>query len=138
MLKSSKKIKMQLYFSFVFMIISTCLQTFSPLLLREIVQQTISHENSLFAILLYCLLFKMGDSVIQGLKDMTFAEFSAQNEQDISSLLFQHVIGLGMDFHLKKETGKIIRIVSLGSVSFSNLVRIVFFMFLPLILLISF
>jgi ABC-type transport system involved in Fe-S cluster assembly fused permease/ATPase subunit len=80
----------------------------------------------------------MGDSVIQGLKDMTFAEFSAQNEQDISSLLFQHVIGLGMDFHLKKETGKIIRIVSLGSVSFSNLVRIVFFMFLPLILLISF
>lgn len=92
----------------------------------------------MISILVYCLGFKVGDSVVQGLKDMAFSEFSAQNEQDIATLLFRHVMGLGMDFHLKKETGKIIRVVSLGSESFSNLVRIVFFMFLPLILLISF
>lgn len=39
-----------------------------------------------------------------------------------------------MSFHLSRETGKIIRIVSRGSVSFANILRYIFFFIGPVFL----
>ena len=53
-------------------------------------------------------------------------------------MLFKHILNLSLNFHLQRETGKLLRIVNKGSASFGDLVRMIVLQFLPLMFLVIF
>jgi ABC-type transport system involved in Fe-S cluster assembly fused permease/ATPase subunit len=40
-------------------------------------------------------------------------------------MLFKHILNLSLNFHLRRETGKILRVVNKGSPAFGDLVRVI-------------
>jgi ABC-type transport system involved in Fe-S cluster assembly fused permease/ATPase subunit len=63
---------------------------------------------------------------------------SASAEIYVADLVYNHVQHQSLAFHLSRETGKVIRIVSRGSQSFSAILRYTCFSLLPIILELSF
>lgn len=59
---------------------------------------------------------------------------SAQAEVSIANDVYDHVQRLSMAYHLSRETGKIIRIVSRGAQSFTMILRMTFYNILGLII----
>ena len=86
----------------------------------------------LWTIIIYGALRFSGNFFSQ-LRDIFFASVSAETERRAAVETFEHLQKLSLSFHLKRETGKILRSVSRGSQSFSSLVRIVIFQFIPVI-----
>lgn len=88
-------------------------------------------------IVLYCAV-RFASDLFNNLKDVVFANVSATSEVAIASAVYNHVQGQCLAFHLSRETGKIIRIVSKGSQSFSQILRYSLFNILPILLEIVF
>ena len=75
---------------------------------------------------------------VTNLKDVTFAGVAASAEAYIADHVFNHVQRQSLGFHLSRETGKIIRIVSKGSQSFSNALKFSLFNIAPMFLELGF
>jgi ABC-type transport system involved in Fe-S cluster assembly fused permease/ATPase subunit len=64
-------------------------------------------------------------------RDIFYAYVSANTERLVALETFQHLQSLSLSYHLKRETGAVLRSVSRGASSFSGLMRIVLFQILP-------
>lgn len=64
-------------------------------------------------------------------RDIFFSYVSANCERLVALETFEHLQSLSLSFHLKRETGSVLRSVSRGSSSFAGLMRIVLFQIVP-------
>jgi ABC-type bacteriocin/lantibiotic exporter with double-glycine peptidase domain len=60
-------------------------------------------------------------------REIIFASVSANCEVYIARRVFKHVQDQGLAFHLNRETGRVIRICSKGSQSFSMILKMLLF-----------
>lgn len=67
-------------------------------------------------------------------RNIFFAKGQAICETGISEYVMNHVQRQSMAFHLQRETGKILRIVSRGALSFSTVIRTILFQIVPIII----
>ena len=58
--KAKLKVKIELIFSFLFLLIATSLQSLTPLAFRNLLNDVTLHEDATVNILIYGLLFKIG------------------------------------------------------------------------------
>lgn len=58
-------------------------------------------------------------------------QVSANTERLVALETFEHLQSLSLQFHLKRETGSVLRSVSRGASSFAGLMRIILFQILP-------
>ena len=58
--KAKLKVKIELIFSFLFLLIATSLQSLTPLAFRNLLKDVTLHEDATVNILIYGLLFKIG------------------------------------------------------------------------------
>lgn len=61
------------------------------------------------------------------------AYVSANTERLVALETFEHLQRLSLQFHLKRETGSVLRSVSRGASSFASLMRVVLFQILPVL-----
>jgi ATP-binding cassette subfamily B protein len=84
----------------------------------------------LWPILLYGLA-SFAATACDQLRDIFFSYVSANTERLVALETFEHLQSLSLQFHLKRETGSVLRSVSRGASSFAGLLRIVLFQILP-------
>ena len=77
--------------------------------------------------------FKLLYDLLNNLREIPYAYMAAAAEISIAHDVYDHVQRLSLAYHLSRETGKIIRMVSRGSQSFASIVRMLIFNILPLI-----
>ena len=87
----------------------------------------------LWPILLYGLVSFLATACDQ-LRDIFFAYVSANTERLVALETFEHLQSLSLQFHLKRETGSVLRSVSRGASSFASLMRVVLFQIGPVLL----
>lgn len=75
----------------------------------------------------------LGD-FINYMREIPFAYMSARAEISIAHDVYDHVTRLSLAFHLSRETGKVVRIVSKGSQSFATVLRLGSFNLMPICL----
>jgi ATP-binding cassette subfamily B protein len=81
---------------------------------------------------------KFGAEFLNYMREVPFAYVAANAELHIATMVYRHIQHQSLAFHLSRETGKIIRIVSKGSQSFAQVLRFTLFSILPLIVEICF
>jgi len=82
---------------------------------------------------LYAGIKFLGDFV-NNLREVTFANVSASAEVYIAQMVYGHIQNQSLSFHLSRETGKVVRLVSRGSQSFSQILRYMLFNIVPIFL----
>ena len=73
-------------------------------------------------------------NLFQQLRDVFFAAVGAETERRVALETFTHLQSLSLSFHLRRETGSVLRSVSRGAQSFATLARIALFQILPIFL----
>ena len=73
-------------------------------------------------------------AIFSEFRNIFFAKGQAICETGISEFVMNHVQRQSMAFHLQRETGKILRIVSRGALSFSTVIRTILFQIIPIII----
>jgi len=84
----------------------------------------------LVPILLYGLTSFLSTTCDQA-RDIFYAYVSSNTERLVALETFEHLQRLSLQYHLKRETGSVLRSVSRGSSSFAGLMRIVLFQIFP-------
>lgn len=78
--------------------------------------------------------FKFGNDLLNNLREIPYAALGAAAEIGIASDVYDHVQRLSLAFHLSRETGKLVRLVSRGSQSFNQVLRMLLFNLLSILL----
>ena len=95
----------------------------SPLILAKTVNSIICDSSkekcpsvyeTYFLIAVYSAL-KLFYDLINNFREIPYANMAATAEIQISKEVYEHVQSLSLSYHLSRETGKIIRIVSRGA-----------------------
>ena len=128
---------------FVILIISRFGNVIHPLVLKQVVTNITCDPDSTtlkdgcpepqvtyILILLYALT-KFVAEFLNHIREIPFAYIGANAEKYIAALVYRHIQNQSLAFHLSRETGKIIRIVSKGSNSFAQVLRFSLFNILP-------
>ena len=104
--------------TFILLVLSRGLNVLHPVILKfaidEITAGSENHSHTYLLISMYCFVRFMADFV-NNAREIPFASVSASAEIYIAHLVYNHVQHQSLAFHLSRETGKIIRIVSRGS-----------------------
>ena len=132
--------------TFVLLIVSRGLNVMHPLILKFAVDDITcnsenrlddtvcpnSHSHTYFLVAMYAIIRFLADFV-NNVREIPFANVSASAEIYIAHLVYTHIQDQSLAFHLSRETGKVVRIVSRGSQSFSQILRMALFNLLPLV-----
>lgn len=81
--------------------------------------------------------FKYIYNLLENFREIPYAKMSATAEITIAHDVYDHVQRLSLAYHLSRETGKITRIVSRGSSSFTSILRMFVFNIVPIAVEIS-
>ena len=99
--------------------------------LSGIVDEDIEPKLPVRWIVLYGVI-RFAGNFFQQLRDVLFAAVSANTEKEVAIETFHHLQSLSLSFHLKRETGSVLRCVSCGAQSFAILSHIVLFSTAPI------
>ena len=91
-----------------------------------------SQQETYMLIIGYAVLKFAGD-FLNNIREIPYANMAATAEISIAHDVYDHAQRQCLAFHLSRETGKIIRIVSKGSQSFATVLRMGTFNLLPII-----
>lgn len=122
-------IRVQTILTFILLILSKLLSVAHPLILNLVIDNITCYSSSIkkvcedtsytyFLIGLYVGCRFMAD-FINYIREIPFANISASAEIFIAHKVYCHIQSQSLAFHLSRETGKVIRIVSRGSSSFA-------------------
>ena len=128
-----------MFFIFIILIGSSFLQSYTPYYFKKILDK-LEHkkDDAYLYIIIYCLAFRTGTIFLKNLQDLLFAPFASFCECETGLMLFKHLMNLSLNFHINRETGKILRVVSRGCASFGEMTRMILLTFMPLIFLLIF
>jgi ABC-type bacteriocin/lantibiotic exporter with double-glycine peptidase domain len=111
----------------VLLFMSQILGIVYPLLFRNIVNEIAKDNSGAFMLISYYVLVKFLSEFLNNIRQWPFAYVQAQAEIEITKKVYRHVQNQSMEFHLNRETGKIIRAVQMGSSSFVSIMNIMMF-----------
>jgi ABC-type bacteriocin/lantibiotic exporter with double-glycine peptidase domain len=80
----------------------------------EEVNECPTEQETYMYILAYAI-FKFGYDLLNTLREIPYARMAATAEISIAHDVYDHVQRLSLAYHLSRETGKLIRVVSRGS-----------------------
>ena len=126
------------------MVLSSALELYAPIPMRQMVKEltpsATSHSSKSstihFSITSFILFSAatIGAGCTSRLRDICFAAVSAETEFSIGFDTFKHLQKLSLSFHLRRETGAIIRSVSRGMGTNSALIKSLMFTLLPMLI----
>lgn len=100
----------------------------------ELEEKKCPTEEEIYSYILFYTGFMLAYEMIHTFREIPFARLSANAEISIASDVYYHVQSLSLAYHLSRETGKVIRIVSKGSQSFTNILRMILFTLFGLVI----
>lgn len=118
-------------------ILAKALNVFHPIVLKYLID-TLVEGGSIYHLVILYAVAKFAADLVNNLREVTFAKVSASAEVFIADKVYNHIQNQSLAFHLKRETGKIIRICSRGSQSFSSILKYTIFNIWPLFLELAF
>jgi hypothetical protein len=77
-----------------------------------------SVSHTYFLVALYVII-RFSADFVNNIREIPFANISASAEIYIAHLVYTHTQNQSLAYHLSRETGKVVRIVSRGSQSFA-------------------
>lgn len=140
--------KLTVVFNFFMILASKATNVIGPLLLKEVIdamtcvpvmaapgvkEKVCPTEQETYVLIGIYAGFKLLYDLLNNLREIPYAAMAAQAEISIAHDVYDHVQRLSLAFHLSRETGKIIRIVSRGSQSFASILRMFVFNITPLV-----
>jgi ATP-binding cassette subfamily B protein len=125
------------------MILASASELYTPIPMRQIIagltpssttqSGTSSVHFSMTGFILFGLSTLTGAAAAR-LRDMAFGPVSAETELRIGMDAFQHLQKLSLSFHLRRETGGILRSISRGAGTYSALIKSTMFILLPMLI----
>lgn len=121
--KSSVKIRFIL--AFALLLISKIFLLYSPLLYKNAVN-SLTPQYGEFIVVPIFMIIAYGSARLFGqlfaeLRDAVFAEVTQSAIQQIGLLVFKHIHGLSLKFHLERQTGGLSRIIERGTKAIESL-----------------
>ena len=89
-------------------------------------------ESEIYSIIALYISVKFATDFLSYIREIPFAEMGAVAEISIANDVYDHVQRQSLAFHLGRETGKIIRVVSKGSQQFTQIIRQIWFNLAPM------
>ena len=147
--QGSCAVKTTTVITFFMMFLSKACNISHPLVLRAIVtaimcdedkngEDTCPSTQDIYMLIILYAGLKFIAEFIQYLREIPFAYMVANAEKHVAVKVFDHVQRQSLSFHLKRETGKIIRTVQKGACAFADVLRFMFFNLAPIVLEIVF
>jgi ABC-type multidrug transport system fused ATPase/permease subunit len=145
--------KINTLFNVLMIFVNKGVNVLIPLVLREVIDTIICEEDKLeetdsflvrsadagcpsetetYMIIGLYALVKFTADFINYIREIPYANMAAVAEISIAHDVYDHVQRQCLAFHLGRETGKIIRIVSRGSQSFASVLRMLWFSLIPI------
>jgi ATP-binding cassette, subfamily B, heavy metal transporter len=90
-------------------------------------------EQETYTIIGLYAVVKFAADFLNYIREVPYANMAAVAEISIAHDVYDHIQRQCLAFHLGRETGKIIRIVSKGAQSFSSILRMIWFNLCPII-----
>jgi len=125
--------KLLFFFNILMVFVVKVAQVLNPILLMAVVNSiTCTHdcrytEEETYALILMYTGIKFAYEVLNTLRDLPYQRMAATAEINIADEVYFHVQSLSLAYHLSRETGKVVRIVSRGSQSFIAILRMIFY-----------
>ena len=141
--------RFQFLLSILFMIAASISELYAPIPMRMIIlaltpsvsSNTSMHNDTasiqsihlpVHPVIIYGLV-RIGQVLFPIARDISFAPVAAYTERTIAVQTFHHLQALSLSFHLRRETGAILRSVSRGAGTYSSLVKSITFSLLPMV-----
>ena len=90
-------------------------------------KNTCASSNQVFYLIFTYSVLRFAYELLNDYREIPFANISASCEISITQQVYDHINQLSLDFHLNRETGKFVRIISKGSQSFALILIMVIF-----------
>lgn len=143
-------LRLKFLLSVLFMLLTITAELYVPIPMRTIIvtltasapsNSTINLTSStyqgtqllIYPVIMYGAL-RIGQALFPILRDTCFSSIAAYTERTIALQTFHHLQALSLSFHLKRETGAVLRSVSRGAAAYSLLVKSVIFSFAPILI----
>lgn len=119
------------------------LQAYYPLILKKIIDNILCEEDGSkqcpssaenYALIACYASTRFVSDFLNFIRELPFAEIGANAEKQIAAMVYAHIQNQNLSFHLGRETGRIIRVVSKGGNSFQQVLRFIFFNITPMVL----
>ena len=117
----------------------------TPLILKEAIdammckpnkltleQEACKTEQETYTLVALYVIARLVSEFINNMREIPYGYMAAYAEVQIASDVYNHIQRQSLSFHLSRETGKIIRVVSRGSQGFERVLRHMTFNILPL------
>ncbi len=121
--KSSVKIRFIL--AFALLLISKIFLLYSPLLYKNAVNSLTPLYGELIVVPIFMIIAygsaRLFGQLFAELRDAVFAEVTQSAIQQIGLLVFKHIHGLSLKFHLERQTGGLSRIIERGTKAIESL-----------------
>lgn len=148
--KNQHRLRFNFLLSILFMIAGAISELYAPIPMRMIILSlTPSTSNSTFMnaeyssgqnihlpivpVVIYGLV-RIGQALFPIARDISFAPVASYTERTIALQTFHHLQALSLSFHLRRETGAILRSVSRGAGTYSSLVKSTTFSLVPMLI----
>ena len=115
-------------FTFLLLFASRACNIAHPLILKRIIDNIscdreeksndCPESDEVYILIIAYAGVKFAADFLNFIRELPFAYVSANAEKHIATMVYSHIQNQSLSFHLSRETGKIIRIVSKGSSSF--------------------
>eukprot|EP00494_Astrolonche_serrata_P023567 UN23825 len=126
--------KVRVVLAIFFLVLSKACDLVGPVITGMVVTE-MSKDDFKFSkvemlIFVYVALM-FGSKFFSESSNMVWYHVAALQERDIALMTFQHLQALSLDWHLNRETGKVLRSISRGARSFSSVLQMVLFRIFP-------
>jgi len=89
-------------------------------------------QQEVYTYILIYTMCKFAYDIFNNLREVPYARMAANAEISIAHDVYDHIQRMSLAYHLSRETGKVIRIVSRGAQSFSSVLRMLTFNIFPI------
>ncbi|CAF0996368.1 unnamed protein product [Adineta steineri] len=136
-------LRILLVLSMLCMIISSVCEIYAPIPLRTVISGltpnatgSATRKSIQFSVphFISFSIATLGGAATSRLRDMCFAEVSAETERTIGLDSFRHLQRLSLAFHQRRETGAVLRSISRGAGTYSALIKSTMFILLPMLI----
>lgn len=130
--KATKKQRTFIGISFASLIISKLFSASAPLIFKQTVGHLVPDSSGILIWLIGAYVFaNVLDHAFANLRDVVFARVESTVHKQITLAVFEHLHRLSLDFHLKKRTGSLARVIERGTQSLERFFRFTLFMLGP-------
>jgi ABC-type multidrug transport system fused ATPase/permease subunit len=126
-------IKVFVVLSFMLLLVSKITDLFVPISMKYAIDDLTNGRYPMNSVLMYGVFRFLGEFLTE-MRTMSYAQVSAALEKKIAADCFRHLQALSLRYHLDRKTGSVLRSVSRGALSFTQVAQNILFQFAPIIM----